>query len=72
MRFEGDASTEGNGRLVLLNVLIVKLSRSRKFNPLRSLTLSASLDFNTRLNRDIRTSVNGGAFRMCIALMRTL
>jgi hypothetical protein len=49
-----------------------KLSTSRKWNRLKSLTLSASLDLNTRLNREIRTSVNGGAFKKCIALMRTL
>jgi len=72
LRYQGDASTEGNGRLVLLNVLKAKLSRSRKFNPLKSLTLSASLELNTRLKREITTSVNGGAFRICIALMRTL
>jgi len=72
LRFEGDARTEGNGRLVLLNVLIVKVSASRKCSPLKSLTFSASLESNTLLTRDIRASVNGGAFKMCIALMLTL
>ena len=61
-----------NRYLVLLNVLIAKVSASRKFSPLKSLTLSASLDLNRRLNRDIRASVNGGAFKICIALTRTL
>jgi len=72
LRFEGDASREGNCRSVLLNVLLAKVIRSRNFIRLNSLTLSASLDLNTRLNRDIRTSVNGGAFKICRALMRTL
>jgi hypothetical protein len=72
LRFQGDASTEGNGRLVLLNVLIAKLSTSKKCNRLKSLTFSASLESNTLLTRDIRASVNGGAFKKCIALMRTL
>jgi len=55
-----------------LNIDITKLSTSRKCSLLRSLTLAASLDFSMRLNIAIRTSTNGGAFKMCIALMRTL
>jgi len=51
---------------------IAKLSTSRICTLLRSLTLAASLDFSTRLSREIRTSQNGGAFKICIALMRTL
>jgi len=55
-----------------IDIDITKMSTSTICTLLRSLTLAASLDFSTRLNRAIRTSVCGGAFTMCIALMRIL
>jgi hypothetical protein len=54
------------------DIHIAMLSTKRKCNALMSLTLCASLDFNTRLIREIRTSQNGGAFKIWIALRRTL
>jgi hypothetical protein len=39
---------------------------------LNSLTLAASLDLNTLFNREIRTSQNGGAFKIWKPLRRTL
>jgi len=55
-----------------IDIDITKLSTSRKFYRLRSLTLAASLDLNTLLNIEMRVSQYGGAFKMCIALMRAL
>jgi len=49
-----------------------KLSRSKKCSRLKSLTFAASLGSNTRLRREIRVSQNGGAFKICKPLMRTL
>ena len=54
-----------------IDIDITKLSTSRKCT-LSSLTLPASLDLNTRLARENKTSQNGGAFKICIALRRIL
>jgi len=37
----------------------------RKCSPLKSLNLAASLELNTRFNREIQTSQNGGPFKIC-------
>jgi len=55
-----------------MDIDIAQLSRNWICSHLRSLTLAASLDLNTRLSREIRTSQNGGAFKIWKALRRTL
>jgi len=49
-----------------------RLSTGRKYSRLKSLTLAACLDLNTRFIIEIKSSQNGGAFKIWKALMRTL
>ena len=55
-----------------MDIDITKVSTCRKYCRLKLLTLAARLDLNTRLSRETKTSQNGGAFKICIALMRVL
>jgi hypothetical protein len=48
------------------------LGTIRKYSRLMSLTFAASLELNTRFIIQIKSSQNGGAFKMWIPLMRTL
>jgi len=56
----------------LIDIDIAKLRTSRKYSSLRTLTVASSLGVNTRLNREITVSQNGGAFKIWKPLMRTL
>jgi len=55
-----------------MDIDTARLSRGRKYSRLKSLTLAASLDWNTRFIIEIKSSQNGGAFKIWKALMRTL
>ena len=55
-----------------LDIDTAKLSTSRKCSRLKSLTLAASFELNTRFSREIKSSQNGGAFKIWKALMRKL
>jgi len=47
-----------------IDIDITKLSTSRKYCRLKLLTLVASLGLNMSLNRETKTSENGGAFKI--------
>jgi hypothetical protein len=55
-----------------MDIVTAKLSKSRKCIRLKSLTLAASLELNTRFNREIKSSQNVGAFKIWKTLMGTL
>ena len=57
---------------VALDIDRAKVSTSRKYSRLRSLTFDASFFSSTRLNRELRSAVCGGAFKICTALKRML
>jgi len=56
----------------LINIDIAKLSTSRIYSLLSTLTVAASLGVNALLNREIRVLQNGGAFKIWKPLMWTL
>jgi len=53
----------------LINIDIAKLSTSRIYSLLSTLTVAASLGVNALLNREIRVLQNGGAFKIWKPLM---
>jgi hypothetical protein len=56
----------------LIDIDIAKVSTSRKYSRLMSLTFDASFFFGTRLNREITSAVCGWAFKTCKDLKRML
>jgi len=69
---EDEEEEDGADDDVALDIDIGKVSTSRKYSRLRSLTFDASFFFGTRLNREIRSALCGWAFKICAALKRML